>query len=180
MMAINSIAAVVLMSISATATAAPEAARPPPPNPCSSPQCAALQAQYTALKNATCGKVLLSVPALNAADEAAFTTLYKAYNGTNEGELMMAAQKLLSTPSVSEFLSAPDTFATPDGLDAEMVKCAVLFQATPTGLALFAQVSSVCPRANGTACVFLRASGAACVCRRGYVHGCAPFMGLCV
>jgi hypothetical protein len=92
------------------------------------------------LKNETCAKVTTSVPTLDAADEAAFMAAYKNFTGgtpADEAPVLAAAQKLLSAAAVSTFLALPDSFAA-GGLDANMVKCALLVQATPIGLAEFA------------------------------------------
>lgn len=64
---------------------------------------------------------------------------YQQYNGTGSEEAVLAAAKvLLSDPGVKTFLTLPDTFAPAGGLDADMVLCSVLFDATPLGLAEFA------------------------------------------
>ena len=52
------------------------------------------------------------------------------------GELRPALAALRA--DVQAFLALPDSFAPPGGLDADMVLCAVLSEATPKGLAAYA------------------------------------------
>lgn len=125
---------------------------PPPPAPspfvpaaakdCDDSVCQALAASYGTLRNQTCASVIPHVPVPNAADVAAFMALYQKWNGTAaaESRLIAAAQKVLGSSPMKTFLSLPDTFQA-GGLDAAMVKCAVMSQATPVGLAQFAVVS---------------------------------------
>ena len=108
---------------------APVAASPPP-----SPTLQKLIAKYAALQNASCAKVLLHEPSLNADDVAAFMVAYQQH--TNETEVIAAARKLM-TPQLNAFLSLPDSILSPDGLDTAMVRCAVLHDAG-SGLAEFA------------------------------------------
>lgn len=109
-------------------------AAPPPP-----PAVLALEKVYSALLNATCARVVASAPALPPDVQASFMQAYTQFNGTgSEAEVILLAQQLLSTPAVAAFLSLPDTFVNPPGLDADMVLCAVLTDATPLGLAEFA------------------------------------------
>ena len=58
-------------------------------------------------------------------------------NNQSEAAVFSAARTLLSRPDVVAFLSRPDSFA-PGGLDADLVLCAVLSDATPSSLAAFA------------------------------------------
>ena len=57
-------------------------------------------------------------------------------NGT-ENAVFAAARALLSLPAVTEYLNGPDDFG-PGGSDADLVRCAVLQDATPWGLAAYA------------------------------------------
>ena len=108
-------------------------AAPPPP-----PAVQKLEKQYEALLNATCQRVLSLAPTLSPSDEANFMSAYTKYNGTgNEEEVIQFAKVLLNESSVEQFLTLPDSFI-PSGLDSDMVLCAVLFDATPLGLAEFA------------------------------------------
>lgn len=116
--------------------------KPAPPT-CNTTTCTQLEQQYEKLKNETCAEVAKQVPALDAADVAEFMKLYQNFTGgtpAQEAPLFEAAAKILDTDSVQKFLSLPDSFD--GGLDALMVKCAVLVDATPTGLALFAQAGT--------------------------------------
>ena len=109
------------------------AAPPPPP-----PAVIALEKQYSALLNATCARVVAASPPLPAADAAAFMQAYASFNGTgSEQNVTLLAKQLLSDPGVQAYLALPDSFAR-GGLDAGAVLCAVLFDATPLGLAEFA------------------------------------------
>ena len=47
----------------------------------------------------------------------------------SEATVITAAKKLM-TPALDAFLSLPDSFAAADGLDAAMVKCTVMTQAS--------------------------------------------------
>eukprot|EP00041_Stephanoeca_diplocostata_P039880 m.1638057 g.1638057 ORF g.1638057 m.1638057 type:complete len:755 (-) comp26715_c0_seq1:263-2527(-) len=114
-----SFAVAVLVASVAFVTGAP----PPPVNP-------ALQKlieKYGAIRNETCASVLSHVPTLDAADSAAFMSEYQKYTGNNsEAAVLAAAQKLVSADStLDKFLSLPDSIS-PGGLDAAMVKCAVM------------------------------------------------------
>ena len=110
-------------------------AKPPPPPP---PAVAKLEKQYEAILNATCGRVVSVAPVFPSADETQFMQAYIQYNGTgNEVPLIQFAKVLLNNSNVQEFLNLDDSFF-PNGLDGDMVLCAVLFDATPLGLAEFA------------------------------------------
>ena len=109
---------------------------PPPPPPPPSPAWTKFEQQYSTLLNATCAKVLTAAPAVPDADAASFMTAYKAFNGTGaEDAVFSAALKILNSASVEKFFAAPDSFSA--GMDADMVLCAVLQDATPAGLATF-------------------------------------------
>lgn len=104
------------------------AAAPPPP----------LEPALAALLNSTCARVVARAPAFPPADEADFMAAYAQYNGTgSEQPVLQLASKLLADPGVQAFFALPDSFE-PAGLDADMVLCAVLHDATPLGLAAFA------------------------------------------
>jgi hypothetical protein len=97
-----------------------------------------LEKQYAALLNSTCSRVVAAAPPLPPAGAAAFLAAYQAYNGTgSEENVTELAKQLLSDPGVEAFFALPDSFV-PGGLDADMVLCAVLTDATPLGLAEFA------------------------------------------
>eukprot|EP00947_MAST-08B_sp_MAST-8B-sp1_P005620 g5620.t1 len=66
---------------------------------------------------------------------------YVNFTGTgdaDEAAVLKLANTLLSGAGLKAFFALPDSFADPAGLDAQMVQCAVLSQATPAGLAAFA------------------------------------------
>jgi hypothetical protein len=112
--------------------ASASAAAPPPP----------LEPALAALLNSTCARVVARAPAFDAADAAAFMSAYALFNGTGSEEpLLQLAERLLADAGVQAFLTLPDSFA-PGGLDADMVLCAVLHDATPLGLAAFAAKGS--------------------------------------
>ena len=76
-------------------------------------------------------------------DIGAFMALYQKWTGgsaADEAPVIAAAHKVLSDPKMKAFLSLPDSFGA-GGLDAAMVQCAVMSQATAVGLAEFAVVS---------------------------------------
>jgi len=115
---------VAILFLAQVATAAP----PPPP----------LEPALAALLNSTCARVVSRAPEFQAADEADFMSAYAKFNGTGSEEpVLLLAKKLLADPGVQAFLALPDSFG-PAGLDADMVLCAVLHDATPLGLASFA------------------------------------------
>ena len=116
---------VAILFLAQLATAAPS---PPPP----------LEPALAALLNSTCARVVSSAPEFQTADEADFMSAYAKFNGTGSEEpVLLLAKKLLADPGVQAFLALPDSFG-PAGLDADMVLCAVLHDATPLGLASFA------------------------------------------
>jgi len=97
---------------------------PPPPPPPVDPALQKLIAKYTAIRTDTCNSVVKQVPTMDATD---FMAEYVKYTGNNsEAPVIAAATKLLSDPAVATFLALPDSIATADGLDAMMVKCAVM------------------------------------------------------
>ena len=109
---------------------APGAAAPRASPAAPSPALQKLIAKYAALQNASCAQVLQHVPSFNAGDVAAFMAAYQQYKGGgtgggNETSVLVAARKLM-TPALNAFLSLPDSTSGPDGLDAAMVRCAVL------------------------------------------------------
>ena len=111
------------------------AAAPPPP----SPAVIVLEKEYSALLNLTCARVVTSAPTFPSADQANFMQEYARYNGSgSEDAVIVLAKQLLSDPGVQSFLTLADSFTPAGGLDADMVLCAVLFDATPLGLAEFA------------------------------------------
>ena len=66
---------------------------------------------------------------------------FKGQKGQNEQPIIDLATKILAESQMAAFLSRPDTFS-PGGLDAAMVQCAVMSEATSVGLAEFAKLSS--------------------------------------
>lgn len=99
-------------------------AKPPPPPV--DPALQKLEQKYNATRLATCAKVTAKAPTLNAADAEAFMTAYQGFLGnTSEAPVLEAAAKLM-TPELDAFLSLPDSFSAADGLDAAMVKCALM------------------------------------------------------
>ena len=75
---------------------------------------------------------------LPAADASNFMKAYAAFNGTNtEADVIKYASALLSRTDVQAFFALPDSFDK-GGLDADLVLCTVLVEATPAGLATFA------------------------------------------
>ena len=122
-----------VLTLSAGAASSTAAAPPPPP------AVAALEKAFSAVQNATCARVIAGAPVLPAPAAATFMTLYAQFNGSgSEAGVIRAAAQLLSDPAVRAFFALPDSFLPPDGLDADMVLCAVLRDATPLGLAEFA------------------------------------------
>ena len=74
---------------------------------------------------------------LPPADAEKFMQAYKSFNGSNsEADVIKYANVLLTRKDVQNFLGRPDSFAK-GGLDASLVLCAVLIEATPAGLANF-------------------------------------------
>ena len=103
--------------------------KPPPP-----PQ----YQKYEALLNATCGRVVSSSPTFPSGDAINFMNAYTKFNGTGSEEAVIEfAKQLLNASAIQQFLTLPDSFVN-GGLDADMVLCSVLFDATPLGLAEFA------------------------------------------
>ena len=78
-----------------------------------------------------------SAQVLPTADADNFMKAYIQFNGTNsEADVIKFAGVLLSRKDVQSFLARPDSFGKA-GLDADLVLCAVLTDATPAGLANF-------------------------------------------
>jgi hypothetical protein len=93
--------------------------------------------KYSALLKATCSSALKGAPVLPTADTTAFVQAYVAYDGTNsEADVIKYADALLSRKDVMTFLALPDSLGK-GGLDADLILCAVLVDATPAGLANF-------------------------------------------
>lgn len=94
-----------------------------------------LETKYSALLNKTCAAALSHVPVLPAKDAANFMKAYVNYTGYNsEADVIKYARPLLSNKDVLAFLARPESFGT-GGLDADLVLCAVLTEATPANLA---------------------------------------------
>jgi hypothetical protein len=64
----------------------------------------------------------------------AYVNYTGSVNASVEEPVIKAASVLLSNPDLAAFFALPDTFG-PGGLDANLVLCAVLVEATPAGLA---------------------------------------------
>lgn len=95
-----------------------------------------LEEMYQKMLNGSCGAVGASVPAPPAPGAADFMTAYQAFNGTgSEADALRTAGALLADTSIQAFMRKP---WVGDALDVAMVKCAVLHDATPLGLAQFA------------------------------------------
>ena len=72
---------------------------------------------------------------LPSAGAASFMAAYRVFNGTqNETDVLALAGALLSRQDVRSFLAGDGGGA----VDAELVLCSVLFEASPAGLAAFA------------------------------------------
>jgi hypothetical protein len=98
---------------------------------CATPTAAtiALEKKYNATRDAACAAVLAKVPTLDATETAAFMKEYQGFMGnTSEAPVIAAAAKLLADPKLTAFLSLPDSFSG-GGLDASMVKCALMTEA---------------------------------------------------
>ena len=117
----------------------PAAPHPPTPPPPPSPHQLALEKQYADLMEQTCAKVTAKAPAFDESEESAFMDAFQnlAKNMSDTEPVLAAAEKLLDSADVKALLSAPDSF-TEGGLDASMVLCSLLTDATPAGLAEFA------------------------------------------
>ena len=108
-----------------------------PASPLLTSRSSPLADKYSALLEATCAKALSGSPVLPTADAAAFTNAYTAFNGTNsEADVIERAGALLSREDVKAFFALPDSLDQ-GGLDADLILCAVLVEATPAGLANF-------------------------------------------
>ena len=97
-----------------------------------------LEPILSALLNSTCARVVANVPTFVPGDESDFMAAYTQFNGTgSEALVIQLAERLLGDPGVQKFLTLPDSWGS-GGLDADMVLCAVLHDATPLALAQFA------------------------------------------
>ena len=75
---------------------------------------------------------------LPAADATSFMKVYVQYKGTtSEADVIKHANALLARKDVLAFLALPESFGK-GGLDAQLVLCSVLSEATPAGLASYA------------------------------------------
>eukprot|EP01050_Picozoa_sp_SAG11_P010311 SAG11_NODE_1026_length_6141_cov_13.737008_5_plen_828_part_00 len=98
---------------------------------CANPTAAtiALEEKYNATRDSACATVLAKIPTLKATEVAAFMKEYQGFMGnTSEAPVIAAAAKVLADPELTAFLSLPDSFST-GGLDAAMVKCALMSEA---------------------------------------------------
>ena len=115
----------------------PSPSGPSPPD-LSPPRYQLIERGYQALEDASCARVNASIPPIPGADADAFMAAYRSFAGNgSEAHVLTLAQRVLSQAKVRAFLALPDSFV-PGGLDAAMVTCAVLRQATPSGLARYA------------------------------------------
>ena len=99
-----------------------------------------LEQAYGNLKNESCQVALTRIPSLPANDTENFMQAYRNFTGAageDEGLVMNAALTLLSLTALHTFLSLPASFAS-GGLDYHLVRCKVLNESTPLGLAEFA------------------------------------------
>eukprot|EP00045_Choanoeca_perplexa_P004742 m.40227 g.40227 ORF g.40227 m.40227 type:complete len:355 (+) comp12736_c0_seq2:1284-2348(+) len=132
----NKMLLLLLATSVALASLAHGSASPPPPPP--SPAYEKLEQEYSELLNTTCNQVKPHVPTLPTTDVNNFMQAYQAFNGSgSETTVLYYARVLLNRSDVQSFIQHPDSFGA-GGLDAAMVKCAVLVEATPSGLAAFA------------------------------------------
>ena len=107
---------------------------PPPPPPPVNPALVALEKQFNATRAAACAMVIPHVPTV---DTTAFMTAYQGFSCASynknctgsEDAVQAAAAKVIADPKLQAFLSLPDSFSAADGLDAAMVKCAVMTEA---------------------------------------------------
>ena len=91
------------------------------------PATIALEKKYNATRDAACAIVTAKAPNLDATTAASFMTAYQGFMGnTSEAPVITAAAKLMANPKLAAFLSLPDSFSSADGLDAAMVKCALM------------------------------------------------------
>jgi hypothetical protein len=104
----------------------PTSKPPPPPPP--NPALVKLEKKYNATRLTACAKVAAKAPTLNDADAEAFMTAYQGFLGNTSEVPVLAAAKKLMTPALEAFLSLPDSFSA-DGLDTNMVKCALMTEA---------------------------------------------------
>jgi hypothetical protein len=108
-----------------------------PESPLLTSRSSPLADKYSALLEATCSAALKGAPVLPTAAAKDFMASYVAYNGTNsEADVIKFADALLSLKDVVAFLALPDS-VDKGGLDADLILCAVLVEATPAGLANF-------------------------------------------
>ena len=101
------------------------------------------------LLNSSCSVVASAAPLLptNAVDS--FMRLYRNFSGLpcqNETVVVEAAMSLLQRATSRSFLAGLDSFTTTRGIDFSLVRCAILRQATPAGLAQVAAQSAQAER----------------------------------
>ena len=99
-----------------------------------------LEQSYEAILNESCQAVLPHIPVLPANDTESFMQAYRNFTGAageDEKPVVNAALALLSLPAMDKFLSLPQSFV-PGGYDYHLVRCKVLNESTPLGLAKFA------------------------------------------
>ena len=104
-----------------------------------------LEQAYDALRNESCHAALSRIPFLPTNDTENFMQAFRNFTGAageDEKSVIDAASVLLSLPTLDTFLSLPDSFAS-GGLDYHLVRCKVLNDSTPLGLAEFAVQSPV-------------------------------------
>jgi len=109
---------------------ADERSAPPTPPPTINPALQKLEQKYNASRTAACAKAAAQAPTLDAVAAAAFMAAYQAFLGNTSEAPVLAAAKKLMTPALDAFLSLPDSFSSADGLDAMLVKCALMTKAS--------------------------------------------------
>ena len=72
---------------------------------CTTDKCKQLEQAYTSLQKKYCGTVVSHLPSIPSKDSDAFMAAYKAFNGTNEDPVFVAASQILTHDKVYTFLS---------------------------------------------------------------------------
>jgi hypothetical protein len=99
-------------------------------------------AEYSDMLTALKAEIIKSVPRIDEKESAGFLGAYASESGTKSAENAVEALDKAQTKTLAAakpILADLEKFLTGDRLDAKLVKCAVLANATPRGLAEFAQ-----------------------------------------
>jgi len=109
----------------------------PVPAPTPSGHFEELKQAFASLKEETCAKALSQVPTISSDAADDFMIAYRNFTGDDatEAPVLSLASKL--SEQIDSFLSLADSFES-HGLDSLLVKCMVLSESTPEGLAEFA------------------------------------------